>query len=418
MERRILFFTCAAHALTHLHMGVYAAVLRLVESTFPGSANPATVGMILFGLGSLPASWLGERHGEKQLLAAFFFLSALGGLLVGLATAPWVLWLGMIVLGLGASIFHPVGNTLIAKGIRVPGRAMGQNGFWGSLGEAAAPLLAAAAAALFSSWRAAYLLLPLPTLALGIALCLVPLELAPSAESPEKLPELRGRPVTVLFWLLAAILCGGLQFTVVKTVLPGYVGAQTAHLELPGWLRNQDLRGGAFTSLMYLIGGFGQTAAGKLVHRRDGRGLYVLIYILSIPLILVAASIRGWPLIGLGVILVYVLFAVQPVENVLLARYSSPRWKALVYGLKFTLGFGVGGLGVKVSAMVAGSKGQGAALGTAAAFTGLALGCALLAWASGRRPGAPGRTRPDSLGAGTTRGQEAPGDRSPSASGS
>ena len=80
MERRILFFTCAAHALTHVYIANYAAVLTEMGTEFDADITKvATISTVLFGLGAFPASWLGEKWGEKRLLVAFFVLSAIGG---------------------------------------------------------------------------------------------------------------------------------------------------------------------------------------------------------------------------------------------------------------------------------------------------------------------------------------------------
>ena len=54
----------------------------------------ATVSTVLFGVGALPAGWLGDRLGEKQMLVGFFFLTAFGGVCLGLAQEVWSLAIG------------------------------------------------------------------------------------------------------------------------------------------------------------------------------------------------------------------------------------------------------------------------------------------------------------------------------------
>ena len=61
------------------------------------------------------------------MLVIFFFGCALGGILIGIAESTWALSLGAVVLGLATSIFHPVGNALITKGIQYRGKALGIN---------------------------------------------------------------------------------------------------------------------------------------------------------------------------------------------------------------------------------------------------------------------------------------------------
>jgi FSR family fosmidomycin resistance protein-like MFS transporter len=378
MERRILFFTCVAHALTHVYMAVYPAVLVLMSRDFeapvPVIANYATISVVLFGLGALPASWLGERLGEKWLLVAFFALSGLGGTAVGLAHGWTQLAVGMALLGLGTSIFHPVGNTFIAKGIRMPGRAMGVNGLWGSFGEAFGPIFAAGVALIpHLSWRWAYLLLTIPTLAVGGWLAATPIDL-PRATARPGFPRLS----SVLLLLLAAMTCGGFQFWIVKTMLPLHIDASTSPDLLP-----DTLRGGALAAAVYLIGGFGQLLSGRLVHHREGRGLYAIIFLVSIPFIYAVGKLNGAPLLVTASLMSLLMFAAQPIENVLLAKFAPPGWASLLFGFKFTLAFGVGGLGASLSARVRDAYSLGAVFTTAAGFTTLALAFALSAWSIG-----------------------------------
>jgi MFS family permease len=378
MEKRILFFTCVAHSLTHIYMVIYSVVLVKMSLAFGVSkeeiARYATISIVLFGAGSLPATWLGEKWGEKPLLVAFFVLSALGGAILGLAQTPAHLAAGMTVLGLGTSIFHPVGNTFIAKGIQNPGRAMGINGLWGSIGEALGPLIAGAAAAL--SWRAAYLVLTAPTLALGAWLAATRIDV-PHDPAPIQNGASGGKSPVLLAFLFLAMMCGGFQFWIVKTWLPTHVQG-----ELP-----DVLRGGYLTAVIYLIGGFGQLLAGRMVHDQEGRGLYLAVFLVSAPLIYWVGNLEGVTLLAMASLMSFLMFAAQPIENVLLSRSFSPRWRSSAFGLKFTLAFGIGGLGASWSGWAESRYGTGATFTMAAAFTGLAALMALGAYQAGRESG-------------------------------
>jgi hypothetical protein len=59
--------------------------------------------------------------------------------------------------------------------------------------------------------------------------------------------------------------------------------------------------------------------------------------------------------------------------------------RGLIFGIKFTLAFGIGGLGASLSGAVETRYGLGDAFTAAAAFTTLALGLALAAFCVGRR---------------------------------
>lgn len=381
-ERRILFFTCAAHCLTHVYMVIYSMVLDQMARSFELSREETTryvsISLCLFGLGALPSSWLGEKFGEKRLLVAFFFVSAAGGLALGLAQGTTQLAASMALLGLGTSIYHPIGNAMIAKEIRLPGRAMGTNGLWGSLGEAIGPFFAGAAALL--SWRIAYLALTVPSLLLGFLLLRTRLgheEGESRTLTAARLPMGPGRGVLVP--LLLAMLCGGFQFWLIKTMLPEHIEKHSlAGKEVGG------LQVGLLTSGIYVLGGLGQFLAGRLAHRREGRGLYVLISFLSIPLIFAVGQLGGTSLLYAAGVMSVFIFASQPIENVLLARFAPPGWKGLLFGFKFTLAFGIGGLGGALSGWVETRHGTGGVFTAAAGFTGATLLLALAAYSMGR----------------------------------
>jgi MFS family permease len=401
-ERRILFFTCAAHAMTHVYMVTLSVVLLPMRDdlglSIPELTGYGTIAAVLYGLGALPAGLLSDRWGEKALFSIFFFLTAVGGAAVGLSRSPVLLSIGMALMGLGASIFHPVGNSWIARGFRSPGRAMGTNGLWGSLGEAVGPI-AAAGISVVLSWRWAFLAYAAPMAAIGGWLVLSRVDEVPAGreellevESPGPGRSTSGR-WPVLAFLFAAMIFGGMQFWMVKTMFPTHV---QAHTSLHGELHepaleaspSDSLRAGILTGLIYAIGGIGQYGVGRIVDRRDGRGVYCLLFAALAPLVYAVGRLDSAALIAAGCLMSILLFSVQPVENTLLARLSPRRWQGLIFGIKFVLTFGIGGFGTYLSGWVAARHGTEGVFAAASAFTIAALVLALFALAAGRRRGA------------------------------
>ena len=388
-QRAILFFTCGAHTATHLYMLLFTAVLGPMAASFEMDVATFTqyamISTVLFGLGAIPAGWLGDRYGEKRLLVAFFVLTGAGGLIVGLAQSRLFLASGMALLGLGTSIFHPVGNSLLAKGSPNPGRAMGINGLWGSIGTAAGPLYAGLVTEWSGSWRWSYLSLFVPMMALGYWLYVTHLEEgnAPTPPSEPNTDRVKPQPqnnnvVPRLTLLLLATTCGGLTFHLITTMLARLAGSAGAVA-----VESNYFKGSLLASLIYLIGGLGQILAGSLVDGRDGRGLYVLILISTAPLVFLVGQLAGTsPLVltSLGGVMAVALFAVQPVENVLLSRFAPPGRRGFVFGLKFILAFGLGGMGTGLAGKLDKGYGIASVFTVAAAVTLLAALLAVGAW--------------------------------------
>ncbi len=412
--RAILFYTCVAHALTHVYMLLFTPIQEPMRASFgldrAEFLGYVTISGALFGLGSLPAGWLGDRWGEKRLLVAFFVLCALGAGAIGLAEARWQLALGMALLGLGASIFHPVGNVMIAKGLPRPGRAMGINGLWGSLGTALAPIFAAQATAI-AGWRWAYLISGAPALVFAILLVRAdlpsvsrPSDTSASADGDRSCEDSKSPGLTasagrrssprgrwVLALILAAMTAGGVCFHLFTTQLPNHVEARLATFSggAREWLAplfsDPVLGAGYFVGLALAIGGVGQLVAGRLVDRTDGRRLYVVVLAIVVPLLLLIGPAVGWQLVAVSAVACGFLFAVQPIENILLAQSSPPGRRGLIFGTKFVLVFGVGGLGTYGSGLLRDHFGLPAVFTAAALLVAVAVACAALAAIVGAR---------------------------------
>jgi predicted MFS family arabinose efflux permease len=389
-ERSIIFFTCAAHALTHLYIQMFQAIIDPMRESFGIERDEltfyATLSAVLFGVGALPAGWLGDRYGEKRLLVAFFFLTAIGAVVLGLAGGLVSLAVGMVLIGLGTSIFHPVGNALISKGMRHPGKAMGMNGLWGSLGTAFCPVWAAAVTHLTGNWRWSYLALAAPMALFGLWLAKARIETLPEAEQETAIRAAAAgggptRPmrIAIVSLLLLAMTCGGLYFHLITTMLPTHLG-QRATLAGVAVLQSSLLAGGTLSGIVYLIGGAGQLLSGHLVHTREGRGLYVLALLVATPLVLSLYALHGAPLVLAAGVMAVFIFAVQPLENVLLSRYSRSSARGFLFGLKFVLAFGVGGLGTRLAGAIERHWDVASVFLAAGAFTGAAFCAALGAW--------------------------------------
>ena len=401
-ERAILLFTCVAHALTHAYMLIFTALQTEMGEDFGLERDTfleyATISTVLFGVGAVPAGWLGDRIGEKAMLVAFFFLTALGGTLLGLAGGTVGLAVGMALVGAGASIFHPVGNAMISKGIRAPGWAMGVNGLFGSLGIAAGPVIAVQVAELLD-WRWAYWVLTPPMVLLGVWLAFTRMGSSPADEpappggsaaeadrpaagetEPAASPGGNSREwKAMIFFLLCAMTCGGFFFHLITTMLPEHFQERVTFSD-----EFRRLTAGYLTGTVYAIGGLGQLLSGYLVHRREGRGLYMVVLVLAAPLVYSISVLSELPVVAAAAVMSVFIFMAQPIENVLLSRYSPRRIRGLLFGLKFILAFGVGGLGAALSGYVSEWFSVAAVFVVASGFTALAAVFAFLAYRTRR----------------------------------
>lgn len=108
-----------------------------------------------FALSALqvPTGILAERTGERILLVLGTVLAGIGFLLMGLPDGPGLLAVTLVVAGLGSSVQHPLGSTLVASAYGPEGRriAIGTYNFSGDLGKMLFPVVGGLALA-YADW--------------------------------------------------------------------------------------------------------------------------------------------------------------------------------------------------------------------------------------------------------------------------
>ena len=122
-----------------------------------------------YGLGQIPAGWLADRWGRKILLAMGILGVALAGLLVGLSWSFISLLFFLVLMGVLGGGYHPASTPMISNSVEPSklGRSLGIHNIGGSSSFFIAPLVAAAIAN-FWGWRAAFIVLAVPTAIFGL----------------------------------------------------------------------------------------------------------------------------------------------------------------------------------------------------------------------------------------------------------
>jgi MFS family permease len=244
-------------------------------------------------------------------------------------------------MGACASVYHPVGMSLISRHIAdARGRAFGVNGVFGSAAIALTPVLTAGLCT-HLGWQTTYRVVGYAMCGVAVASAFLRIDerrdVAAVVRDPVAVtrdPQLRlpWLPLTVLF--VAATL-GGVSYRGMTLVQPAYFAARVPEVGF-----------GVATSLVYTLGIVGQYVGGRLADRHDLRRLYLAFHACSLPALLLMAALAGVPLLGVASLFVFFNVGTDPIENSLLASLIPPRWRATVFGTKFVVTFGVGSLAV------------------------------------------------------------------------
>src|SRR5512145_2096184 len=105
-------FSNVGHSYSHILTILYPTVVIALERTWGASYGELLAlmlaGQVLFGLAALPAGWLGDRWSMIGMMVVFFIGTGFAGVLTGLANDQFEIALGLALIGLFASIYHPV----------------------------------------------------------------------------------------------------------------------------------------------------------------------------------------------------------------------------------------------------------------------------------------------------------------------
>ena len=346
-------FASIAHAYAHLVVLLYATVVLILEDKWSMSyaelfalSIPMT---IMFGLGALPASWLSDRWSPSGMMALFFLGVGISAIGTGFATNPLQIMLGLGAVGMFASIYHPVGIPWLVDHSSSPGRALGVNGVFGSIGTAVAALVAGWLGSRYG-WEYAFIVPGLVCVGTGILFLLV-YWLGWMGERVEHSPnivEAGTSDIKRVFVVLAiTVLCTGLIYQITAFSLPKIFDER-----LDVSIGASVLGVGGLVSIVYAFSAFSQLIGGELADRFPLKYVYLGCQMLQIPVLALAYILYSPVLVICAAIMVGLNVSGQPAENALLARYAPPSWRSRAFGAKFVLTLGVSAGGVALVPLV------------------------------------------------------------------
>jgi len=378
-DRAITGFAMAGHGLVHTYELAVPILLTVWLVEF--SVTSATLGTVvavgygLFGVGALPAGILVDRFGSRVLIvactlgmgASFLLLAVLPGVAgIAIALALW---------GVAASVYHPAGLTLISKGVEERGVAFAYHGMAGNAGIVAGPFVTALLL-LAVEWRVAVAVLAIPALLAGLVGSRVGFDeaaavtAADGGEAPatdvgsvrEFLAASRGVFTVGFLTVFALVMFNGLYYRGMLTFLPGLLSDFLAPLVDAGASGavgpvTEGAVASEFDLSRYLYAGLlavgigGQYVGGRLTDAVEPeRGVAVMLAVLTVIAVLfVPASATLPALLAASVALGFALFAMQPLTQATIAKYSPPEHRGLSFGYTYLAIFGIGALGASIT---------------------------------------------------------------------
>ena len=323
----------------HMFAAFYFVIILSLEQEWNFTYNELislwTLGALLIGLGALPAGWLSDIWSRSFMMVIMFFGMGFSSILCGLSNEKFLLFLGLSLLGLSCSIYHPVGIAWVVNSSDKKGRALGINGIFGGIGIGSGAFIAGLLIKYFD-WKVAFILPGIVSIFVGIILFIFIINKHISFQNikSENLHHSNSSNDLILIAsiMLFSMFALGLTFQIMQTSIPKVFDIRIQNLS--------TFAIGAIIGAIYGIAGLMTLVGGIMADKFSLKKIYVIGIAAQVPCFFCIAYFTGLPLIIVCLIAAMFNSSILPTENILLAKFTPEKHHGLIYGFKFIIAFG------------------------------------------------------------------------------
>ena len=342
---RVIRYVNAAHFIDHYAMLIFAAAVIVMGPALNMAYSEllpyATPGFVAFGAGSLITGWLGDRWSRRHMMVIYFAGIGLSMVAVGLVQTPLQLGAALLLIGMFASIYHPVGTAMIVSYADMLGREMGINGVWGNLGVASSALVTGVVGQ-FLGWRWAFILPGIVTLAVSMMFmrAVVHEDRSGFKQAAAQVRIAKNDMWRVILALLIVVIAISTTFNAVTVALPKLFAERLSDLTASPALL------GVIAACVYVFGAMTQFIIGKLIDRHSLKSVMLPLSFMLAPFLYLSATLSNLPLILAAIGIVMGAFGQVTVNDAMVAKYTSDSWRSRAYAVRYFVGFTAAGASV------------------------------------------------------------------------
>ena len=361
-DRINFFFLNIGHFLDHLFILIFATVaaLRLATEwnmTYSELIPYATPGFIAFGVCAIPAGWLADKWSREGMMTIFFIGIGAASIVTALAETPIQIGAGLLLIGVFAAIYHPVGLAMVVHGRTKTGVPLAINGIFGNMGVACAALLTGFLIDT-TGWRSAFVLPGIVSIAIGVAYGVfvhsgrhVRAAEAASGAAAKKaaagtLAIDRALLIRVFVIIFFSTAVGGLIFQSTTFALPKVFDERLTDLASTATMV------GGYAFLVFSMAAFAQLVVGYLVDNYSVRLVFAFVAGLQAVFFAIMLNLTGVAALLVAFGFMLVVFGQIPINDVLVGRITRSEWRSRVYALRYITTFSVAATAVPLIAWI------------------------------------------------------------------
>ena len=305
----------------------------------------ATPGFIAFGVCAIPSGWLADKWSREGMMVVFFIGIGLSAIFAGMADNPLQIAVSLTLVGIFASIYHPVGLAMVVEGKTDTGLLLAVNGVYGNLGVASAALLTGFFID-FSGWRSAFFLSGMLSVLIGLYYWSFVLKTNRKTDADDSGGNHKSNAgqhnlaashnlARIFAIILLTTAIGGLIFQSTTFALPKVFEERLTTMAttatMHGWL--------AF--VVFAVAAAGQLVVGKLIDNHPIKIVFAVVAAMQALLFALMMQLTGMPAFVVSIAFMLVVFGQIPINDVLLGRIVRSEWRSRAYALRYLVTFSV-----------------------------------------------------------------------------
>ena len=274
------------------------------------------------------------------MIAIFPFGVGFSSILAGISQDLIQLCISLSLIGLFASIYHPIGIAMLMKNKMNLGFRLGINGVWGNMGVAAAPLITGLLI-LIGNWRLAFILPGFICIIFGLWLVYLKYDeekLSPSEKGGLNQETFSPNWKRAMLSLALITVAGGFTFGTLTFLIPRYF-----EIYLSGITQNIAITG-MLAAFVYAIASFSQILSGLVIDTRGYRDFLFLIGLGQMTFIFVSAQTENFLLIIVMLFGMCFVYGQIPIGDAILRAHIPDKYRSGFLSIKFLLNLCIGAM--------------------------------------------------------------------------